>query len=361
MRSQTDFLCEHTAKLGYGLIGLGEWDLNYGLDYLRKKESELGFRFLCANLRDSSSELVFPASEIVEVDGLKIGVIAVLDAALKIVTMSADSDDFQMDSARDALDRELPALREQTDFVVLLAHMPSREVRQLLLDLGTEAGVDFVIEGHDARQYRRINKVEDTYLLAANNQGKYVGQLNILASKSGGVEDATLTMHALDKNSAQIDEIETLVDEFKKTNTKTANLAAPFVHPRTQGSHAQQFLGATNCAQCHQEEFSSYTQTQHARAFNTLLNKGQMNNPDCVSCHVVGFYHENGYDRVADPNVFGRETLKNVQCEACHGYGTEHDRSGAWLTEARESCVSCHDSQNSPNFDYESYWAKIAH
>jgi 2',3'-cyclic-nucleotide 2'-phosphodiesterase (5'-nucleotidase family) len=361
MRNQTDFLCEHTAKLGYHLIGLGEWDLNYGLEYLRKKEAQHGFRFLCANLRDSSGMLLFSASDVVEMGGLRIGIISVLDPALKIVTMSADSDEYRMDSPRDALDRELPQLREKTDLIVLLAHLASRETRQLLLDLGTEAGIDFVIEGHDARQYRRINKIEDTYLLAANDQGKYVGQLNILASRDGGVQDATLTVHALDTNSAQVDAIEKLVDEFKKENTKTADIAAPFAHPRTNGSPAGQFLGATNCAQCHSAEFSSYSQTAHARAFNTLIDKGQMNNADCVSCHVVGFYHENGYDRVADPNVFGRESLKNVQCEACHGYGTEHDRSGAWLTEARESCTTCHDSQNSPDFDYDSYWAKIAH
>jgi hypothetical protein len=175
------------------------------------------------------------------------------------------------------------------------------------------------------------------------------------------VQDATLTVHGLDKNSAQIDSIEKMVDEFKKQNTKASDLAASFVHPRTEGSRAQQFLGATNCAQCHHEEFSSYSQSSHARAFSTLIDKGQMNNPDCVSCHVVGFYHENGYDRVADPKVFGRETLKNVQCEACHGYGSEHDRTGDWLASARESCTVCHDSQNSPDFNYDAYWEKIAH
>ena len=57
----------------------------------------------------------------------------------------------------------------------------------------------------------------------------------------------------------------------------------------------------------------------------------------------------------------GRESLKNVQCEACHGYGTEHDRSGEWLAAARSSCVVCHDQANSPDFDYETYWSRIAH
>jgi 2',3'-cyclic-nucleotide 2'-phosphodiesterase (5'-nucleotidase family) len=361
-RAQSDFLCEHTAKLGYKLFGLGEWDLNYGMNYLREKEKKYGFKFLCANLRSSADgPLLFPPYEVVQLGGIRVGVISVLDPELKIVTMSADADNYVMESPRDALQRELPELRKKADLIVLLAHITSRDTRQLLLDLGDDAGIDVCIEGHDARQYQRINKVGNTHLLAANNEGKYVGQLDMMVTPGGDIADATLTMHGLDDKSPQVDTMQKLVDDFAKANEVRANTNAPFAHPRDKGNKKERFLGAANCSQCHSDIYNTYLRTTHARAFDSLVTKGQADNTECIGSHVVGFEFENGYDRIPDPSIAGRETLKNVQCEACHGYGSGHDRSGKWLAEAKSSCIVCHDAQNSPGFDYDSYWAKIAH
>jgi hypothetical protein len=52
----------------------------------------------------------------------------------------------------------------------------------------------------------------------------------------------------------------------------------------------------------------------------------------------------------------------DVQCEACHGKGTRHSRNGSYRLVFREElCVGCHDAQNSPSFDPQKYWEKIAH
>ena len=156
-------------------------------------------------------------------------------------------------------------------------------------------------------------------------------------------------------------ELREKVDKFKADNGEVVAQVASFTHSRGQGDESEKFLGVHNCARCHVDEARSYSKTKHAQAFNTLQTKGQQHNPECVSCHVVGFDWVNGYDQVADPRLPGRESLKNVQCEACHGYGTQHDRAGDWLTAARESCVTCHDQANSPDFDYATYWERIAH
>ena len=76
----------------------------------------------------------------------------------------------------------------------------------------------------------------------------------------------------------------------------------------------------------------------------------------CLVCHTTGYVWIGGYDDRPPANK-----LRNVQCEACHGYGTLHRRDGSMRQEARESCVTCHDQENSPEFDYGTYWAKIAH
>ncbi len=363
-KKQSEFLAEHTAALGYDVFGVGEWDLNYGLDFLRQIEQKHGFTFVNANLhRGNSKELVFPPYAVREIAGLKVGFISVLSPRYKIVTMTSEPDDFTADSPRDALDRYLPELRQKADLIVLLAQMPSAEVRQLLVDLGKDSGLDICVEGHDPKQYRRPNWVEDVLLLAANNQGKYIGQMDAMVSPEGVIdrESVQITIHALDQNSPEIESIVKEVDEFKAKLDAESGKVTSFDHPRTRGAASEKFLGMHTCARCHSEAAKVYSQSGHARAFQTLQAKGQENNPECVSCHVVGFDYVNGYDRVADPKVPGREQLKNVQCEACHGYGTTHERGNGWAAAAKASCTTCHDAANSPDFDYATYWAKIAH
>jgi len=362
-RRQTEFLCEETAKLGYDVFGVGASDLNYGLQFVREMEKKHGLRFISANLGDGNGDLLFEPWAIIERGGVKVAFISVIAPRYEIVTMTADADQFKASDPREALDRYLPELQEKADLVVLLAQMPSASIREMLTAMGPGSGIDICIESRDARQYRRINRVNgDVILLAANNEGKYIGQLDLVLGPDKKIKDATVTVHALDGNAPEIKELAEKVDKFKAANGESvATQAEPFVHNRGQGQNSGRFLGVHNCARCHVDEAKNYAKSSHAQAFNTLMAKGQERNPDSVSCHVVGFDWVNGYDQVADPKVPGRESLKNVQCEACHGYGTEHDRGGSWLAAARDSCELCHDQANSPDFVYETYWSKIAH
>ena len=54
--------------------------------------------------------------------------------------------------------------------------------------------------------------------------------------------------------------------------------------------------------------------------------------------------------------------LGNVQCENCHGMGTQHD---AFATSPREikaeTCVTCHHGENDPEFNFERKLPLIAH
>lgn len=362
-RLQTEFLCEETAKLGYDVFGLGPSDLNYGLAFLRDEIKQNGFKFICANLTGADGKLLFEPWTIVESGGVKLGVISVIAPRYEIVTMTAENDKFTAGEPQEALARYLPEMKGKVDLVVLLAQMPSTELREMLTAMGPGSGIDICIESKDARQYRRINKVNgDVILLAANNEGKYVGQVDLVLDAQKHVQDAEVTVHALDNNAPEVEELAKKVAAFEASNVPAGETAlVSFSHTRGQGDASERFLGVHNCARCHVDAANQYKDSAHAHAFNTLQAKTQDHNPECVSCHVVGFDWVNGYDQVADPAVPGRESLTNVQCEACHGYGTQHDRKGDWLAAARESCVVCHDQANSPDFDYATYWQRIAH
>jgi DnaJ-class molecular chaperone len=90
--------------------------------------------------------------------------------------------------------------------------------------------------------------------------------------------------------------------------------------------------------------------TPHATAFATLAEADAWDNPDCIGCHVTGVSDKH---YVSDVNI--PPEVWNVQCEECHGSGLLHARDGTYLASGEATCRKCHDSENSPEFDYELY------
>ncbi len=124
------------------------------------------------------------------------------------------------------------------------------------------------------------------------------------------------------------------------------------------------YLGHEACVDCHTADQGHWARTAHARAWATLVERGEERNPDCLACHTTGFGAPGGF---ADPDT--ARHLVGVQCEACHGPMELHARQartpgyrpdpGAPVSEA--TCLRCHDPINSPRFDHATYAPQVAH
>ncbi|HZT55251.1 MAG TPA: cytochrome c family protein, partial [Burkholderiaceae bacterium] len=130
------------------------------------------------------------------------------------------------------------------------------------------------------------------------------------------------------------------------------------------------YVGSDKCAGCHLADFTAWKASKHADAWQ-VLEKAEMDRawpvtryPDCVSCHVVGYRKPGGF-------VSAKETplLVNVGCERCHGPGSAHVDSGGATRLGKVAgdlpkstlCTQCHDFEQTPKFDYTSFWAIIQH
>ena len=78
------------------------------------------------------------------------------------------------------------------------------------------------------------------------------------------------------------------------------------------------YVGVDVCSSCHKSERDFWNLTQHSGAYATLSSAHKEFNLDCVSCHVTG------YDKPGGSTVVHVEKLTNVQCENCHGPGSQH-------------------------------------
>jgi hypothetical protein len=352
-KEQSRFLCEVTGTFGLDAIGLGEMDLNYGLDFLQEMASTHGLPFVNANVKDpETGELVFPPYVVVERAGLRFGITSVLDPVQKIVTMSARDPVFTVEDPLSTLRNLIPEMRKEVDTVILLSHMDDRNSEQMLKDL---EGVDIVVMGHTYRALKTEKVIGGAVVLAAVYEGRFIGRSDLELDADGKVQAFAIEVTSLDEAIADDPVVLEKVEQFK-THLKDFRLTLRGDHQPVKGSEKEQFLTERVCAKCHADSWQAVKVSAHQAAFASLQKKGQGYNPDCLVCHVVGYEYKNGYD---DYPPFNR--LGNVQCEACHGYGTQHARDGSMLKMARESCTACHDKENSPEFDYATYWEQIKH
>ena len=140
------------------------------------------------------------------------------------------------------------------------------------------------------------------------------------------------------------------VDAFNKE--KFAGKKAP---PPAKGE--PEYVGVDTCKTCHVAAFDVWSKTGHGHAYKTLADDSKEFNLDCVGCHVTG-YEKPGGSTVTDVAV-----LKDVQCETCHGPGSQHaaDPMANALPDKIEEqvCTGCHHAPHTDIFDFKTRVEKI--
>ena len=161
----------------------------------------------------------------------------------------------------------------------------------------------------------------------------------------------------------------------------------------TQVINAGTYMGVNTCALCHsggiaaENKVVPWSQTGHATFFTRAID-GQASDhygKNCISCHTVGYDANTnavnaGFDDVAlqlgwtFPSVLTNgnwnslpaslKNLSNIQCENCHGPGSEHafslgDTTKISTSFAAGDCGQCHDSK--PNHVRNIEWNNSGH
>jgi hypothetical protein len=117
------------------------------------------------------------------------------------------------------------------------------------------------------------------------------------------------------------------------------------------------YSGNDVCTVCHEKEAATWELTSHARAYDTLVTHGQERDPECISCHVVGFDQVGGWS-FTRPEV----GLENVGCENCHGRGGPHISPKFLADKGYASvCETCHDTKHSLGFEFGTFLPDVSH
>lgn len=175
--------------------------------------------------------------------------------------------------------------------------------------------------------------------------------------------------------------------------TATIQTASNGTTNLTQKITGATYMGLNTCALCHSggvvadDMYHPWSQTGHATFFTRAID-GQASDhyaKYCVSCHTVGYDANTnavngGFDDIAKKLNWNWPTaltngvwasmpaelknVSNIQCENCHGPGSQHafslgDPTKIGVTMSQGDCAQCHDSK--PNHVRNIEWNSSRH
>jgi hypothetical protein len=368
--SKTEFLWKIMGELGYDALTPGPNELLNGRSELEQLLStQPGIEVVSANIVDKAGNLVFPESVVIEKGGVTYGVTGVTAGSFYSFNVTRGvqkSDDFDFLDVKESLARVVPSLSEQVDVVVGLLHLSPGDARRIVDE---QPGMDVVVVGHNPGYMFNPDRIGETLMIRPGNRGQYLSVLELTLDETGAITDYNGEGKPLDKEVAKDPVFEPMVKAFdddhaKRKSASTREEAAK--KAVMQGT--EKYLGGEMCARCHMDIYTTWSETPHARAYETLVQDTKQHIDECVSCHVVGFGEPSGYNFTAEVDETGLPLevkdslhLRGVQCESCHGMGTFHGTAAMNPKPTAEVCAGCHDPSKTKPLDFDQAIAQGMH
>ncbi len=353
------FVVEAMNRMHYDAVTIGQLELERGTDYVRELVPQFSCPVVVSNVRPASGGTPWKETAIVTVGGRKVGVLGLVSPDFGPGKAALADNGWVIEEPMAAVARLLPSLAQQADVTVALAHLETRDFNRLVAE---GKGIDLVIAGYNPQPMNVQPDSAATTLLRPGQRGEYIGVARITPASHGnptevaGIETIMLEMTKFPEEPTLAAELAAIKKEIE-AETRKAQLERELKAQEGLVLGQDRYLGTETCGRCHALEVDWWTSDPHAKAFATLETAGHDTDAACLSCHVTGYQQPGGFGGTGTT-----VSMKNVQCESCHGMGTQHDWSGT-STEApgEATCRTCHVPEWSPKFDYATYLARLGH
>ena len=377
--------------IDYEAVGLGAGDLRMSADDLLVAIANLGdddSRFVSANVALFDRDAGYPPRwRVVERAGLKLGITSVLSPTF---ASGIAMQDVVMVPPAEALAEVIPQLQEQQcDLLILLAQATLDEASELARQFPFDLVIATTGVAEPPREPYRVEvEGRETFVVELGHKGMYAAVVGVY---EGGDRRFRFQRVPLDSRFPPARPMQELLAAYQ-TELQTLGFGElglrPVAHPKALQANAAlagAFVGANSCKDCHARVYEKWESTPHGHATETLtrLDPPRQFDPECISCHTTGWSpqeyipYETGYRSLTETPL-----LTSNGCENCHGPGASHvaaeqargaQRDLTLIEELRaelrltkstaeiQVCRKCHDLDNSPDFDFDTYWPKIEH
>lgn len=386
------YMLRALAEMGYQAVGFGAQDLRLDILSLVLNMEEAPKLFTSANVAILDFDSGFTQRyKVIEAGGMKFGVTSVLGK--REIAELKNSEDLQFTDPAEALGEVVPKLKAAgCDQLVLLAYAEPEESIELAKQF---PDFNFVVTAHGAdeppNEPRSIDGL-DTKLIETGRKGMHVV---VLGFYKDGPTSLRYQRVPLDHRFPDAPEMQQVMVDYQR-DLQTLGLEGlglkPTMHPT-----GRKFAGSETCADCHISATDVYVNTPHHHATQTIVDlvPARHFDPECISCHATGWEPQRYF-----PFVSGYLSLEKTPamvgngCENCHGPAARHaaaengeidvdedelerlraalqlkivpnegNKPGQEYANGKvvQMCMTCHDVDNSPDFDFQTYWPQVEH
>jgi 2',3'-cyclic-nucleotide 2'-phosphodiesterase (5'-nucleotidase family) len=342
-------------ELGIDAINVGELDLALGVDYLKELEKKYDVPFVSANIVDSKNQPLFKPYVIKTMDNIKVGIIGIMgntpDVAKPFEEIVGTS--LTVLDPVETVTAKVAELKDKVDFIIVLTH---QHMGRNWIFARKINGIDVIVGGHHKQKLDTPYEANNTYIVQSSEKEQHQGML-VLEKAADGTKTATNTLVPLGSKIANDANVKAMIDEYNQEVNKLYTSAAA----GTAATEETVTPRSNKCNECHAEAYEIWQKSAHAKAFQTLIDKGKQFNPDCLACHTTLFEEAGGFTMQAQ-----QKELRDVQCENCHGDKAAHLEDPSVVSKAApdvKTCLKCHTEYRSAGFEknYAQKWEMIKH
>jgi mono/diheme cytochrome c family protein len=262
----------------------------------------------------------------------------------------------------EAAKRVVPEAGRNADLVVVLARLRTDVAARLAREV---QGIHILIVGN-GDMFTPSFRLGETLLTFTPFETRFLGELRFYRDEQGRFtfRDRFISLDEGVPDDADAMQIVNGVREEKNSAYKSAQALLPnwlgkvkspavWNSASVQANAAPVYISSQACAQCHTDQYIKWSNSKHARATDSLMLDKDEFDANCLQCHATGGRGEE------------LPKLVSIQCEQCHGPGSQHALKPAkgygLVGNLKSTCLSCHTPQTSANFDLQSAWLKIKH
>jgi 5'-nucleotidase/UDP-sugar diphosphatase len=239
-------MVEVMNAMGYAASTIGNHEFDFGLDVLQARLNQADFPYLGANIRYTSdgtvpTDLGIQPYTLVEVDGLKIGLVGLANADTPSVTNPKIVQDFDFLDYAETLRKIVPEVRQAgADLIFVPSHLCTWELIPLARDVA-DLGITLFGGGHCHEEYAGV--VAGSVILAAgSNLREYAYASFEISSPEVAVLDADYGVEPNSGGTPQPQVAEIVAHWQAKTDEELEVVIGYLQHEITQQSEAMAAL-----------------------------------------------------------------------------------------------------------------------
>lgn len=155
------------------------WEFAYGPDNFKNIVKKLNFQMLAINCYDKSSgKLVFPPFHIIDIGGLRVGIIGIAATIVDKTMPKHFSEGIRFTLGNKELPEYIKQLRktEKVDLIIVLSHLGYPQELKLAKEVD---GIDVLLSGHTHNRIYDAVVVNGAIVMQSGCHGSFVGRLDL--------------------------------------------------------------------------------------------------------------------------------------------------------------------------------------